>query len=290
MRGKNFNDVTVRNTLEIEDKITTVGATGSFTIENATGPVLTVNQTGLVFNSDNDDGTDFIIKSDGNDVMFAVDSSADTVLFGAATSANSYLAVAASGVIVNNVGNATTDFTVESDSTAKALFVDASANIVTIGGDGTAAKAVLGVDAATASTGVVINNEGLATADFRAEGSAAITTIAEDPANLLFADAGLCMVGIGESVPTSLLHVAGAAGSAKTVVTIEQGDDDETFIDFVGTSAADQTKSISTVNGDGAASVPLGYSSQAGWAFIGMIKIDVNGTAGWLPYYVPETS
>lgn len=80
-------------------------------------------------------------------------------------------------------------------------------------------------------------------------------------------------------------HFTTPAGSALATVTIEQLDDDDTFINFVGTSAADQTKSISTKQGDGVVDGPKIYNSTAGWAFVGMVKVDINGTARWMPYY-----
>jgi hypothetical protein len=79
-----------------------------------------------------------------------------------------------------------------------------------------------------------------------------------------------------------------ANAAALPVMKLTQVDQDETFIDFVGTSAADQTKSISTVNGDGAVTGPKDFAASAGWAFVGMIKIDVNGAPFWVPYYQPD--
>ena len=58
----------------------------------------------------------------------------------------------------------------------------------------------------------------------------------------------------------------------------------------MGTSAADQTKSISTVNGDGSVEGPKNYSSSAGWAFEGMVRVAINGTDRWMPYYSEDTS
>ena len=87
---------------------------------------------------------------------------------------------------------------------------------------------------------------------------------------------------------TSLVQNSNAA--ALTVLKLTQTDQDETFIDFVGTSAADQTKSISTVNGDGAVTGPKNFSAAPGWEYVGMIKIDVNGAPFWIPYYQPDTA
>jgi hypothetical protein len=74
--------------------------------------------------------------------------------------------------------------------------------------------------------------------------------------------------------------------AALPVLQLDQQDQDETFIDYIGTSAADQTKSISTVNGAGAVDGPKNTAvAEAGWTFVGMVKIDINGAAYWMPYY-----
>ena len=87
------------------------------------------------------------------------------------------------------------------------------------------------------------------------------------------------------------LHVDQASTSgAKPVLYLDQADVDEEFIRFDGTSAADQTNSISTVNGDGAVEGPKNFSASAGWAFEGMVRVNVNGTDCWVPYYSADTS
>lgn len=54
-------------------------------------------------------------------------------------------------------------------------------------------------------------------------------------------------------------------------VTIDQDDVDQAFIDYQGTSEAGVTKNISTHGSAGALS---------GW-----IKVEINGTGRWIPYY-----
>jgi hypothetical protein len=74
--------------------------------------------------------------------------------------------------------------------------------------------------------------------------------------------------------------------AALPVLRLEQIDQDETFIDFISTSAADQTKSISTVNGAGVVTGPKDTAvAEAGWTFVGMVRVDVNGALFWMPYY-----
>ncbi len=78
-------------------------------------------------------------------------------------------------------------------------------------------------------------------------------------------------VGIGENAPDNILHIKNADGVAKSAVKIEQLDDNEPFIRFQGTTASDQTKSLSTATSVG--------------SLTGHILIDVNGTDYWIPYY-----
>lgn len=82
----------------------------------------------------------------------------------------------------------------------------------------------------------------------------------------------------------------GPSDNAKELVEFYQTDDNEPFVKYNGTTAADQTKSISTVNGDGAVEGPKNFSSSAGWAFEGMIRVDINGTDYWMPYYSADLS
>ena len=77
--------------------------------------------------------------------------------------------------------------------------------------------------------------------------------------------------GIFEQTPDTTLHVTGKAGTNLEVVRIEQLDDNEPFIRFEGTTASDQTKSLSTDTTVG--------------ALTGHIRVDINGTDFWVPYY-----
>ena len=133
------------------------------------------------------------------------------------------------------------------------------------------------------AAGLIGNETGGTAVDFRWE--------SDNNTHALFVDASGDKVGVNTSSFIGKLSVdQSSATGAIAVLSLDQGDEDETFIDFTGTSAADQTKSISTANGDGAVDGPKIYSSQAGWNFVGMIKIDVNGSAAWIPYYTPDLS
>jgi hypothetical protein len=92
-------------------------------------------------------------------------------------------------------------------------------------------------------------------------------------------------IGTGGSVDTKL-HVQTQSDWAQEAMKIEQLDEDQAFIDYVGTSAANTTKNICTMNGGGALSGPrLNNGTDPGFAYAGMIKIEINGTSYWMPYY-----
>jgi len=90
--------------------------------------------------------------------------------------------------------------------------------------------------------------------------------------------------------PSTLLEVETASDEGDAGLTVDQNDEDEPFVNFEGTSAVDQTKNISTINGDGTVEGPKNYSSSAGWAFEGMMRININGTDYWMPYYSADVS
>jgi len=82
---------------------------------------------------------------------------------------------------------------------------------------------------------------------------------------------------------TNLLKINGylevnqaSTSAAVPVAKLTQADVDDSFIDYVGTSAADATKSISTWT--------------AGNSIQGFVKIEINGASYWMPYYDAPTS
>lgn len=94
--------------------------------------------------------------------------------------------------------------------------------------------------------------------------------------------------GLGGSLAAAYDFGQKSSSAAIPVVKLEQLDVDDAFVNFVGTSGADQTKSISTVNGDGSVEGPKNYSAAAGWAYAGMLRCEINGTVGWIPYYTAD--
>tara|TARA_Y100000310_G_C20557470_1_gene751314 strand:+ start:275 stop:676 length:402 start_codon:yes stop_codon:yes gene_type:complete len=80
-------------------------------------------------------------------------------------------------------------------------------------------------------------------------------------------------VGIGTTSPTAKLHIDQASTSgAVPVLKLDQADIDDTFIDFIGTSAADSTRSISS-------------STATASSKFGAIAIEINGVKKWIRVY-----
>lgn len=72
--------------------------------------------------------------------------------------------------------------------------------------------------------------------------------------------------------PAAKVHAQTGSTDAIAVLRLNQQDIDEQFVDYVGTSSADGTKSINT-------------DSFSNYSFVGMVRINVNGTDYWTPYY-----
>jgi len=97
--------------------------------------------------------------------------------------------------------------------------------------------------------------------------------------NLIYCNAGNDVVGIGAAVGknTAKLNVdQAAADGAKPVMSLDQADIDDSFIDFIGTSAADDTRSISSDTGE------LG-------ACFGKFRVEINGVTKWMRVYDDST-
>jgi len=79
-------------------------------------------------------------------------------------------------------------------------------------------------------------------------------------------------VGIG-TVPTSSLHVDQSSTSgAVPVLKLDQADVDDSFIDFIGTTASDGSKSISSDTTEDSAK-------------FGAIRVEINGVTKWIRIY-----
>ena len=155
----------------------------------------------------------------------------------------------------------------------------------------------VGVDPAYSATPTVTDITATGTATIGSTGEAGVADL-KDSSNVSkvhFDTEGDSYItggdtGFGVTTPSTKVEIETAADEGDAALTIDQNDVDEPFINFEGTSAADQANNISTVNGDGTVEGPKNYSSTAGWAYEGMIRVNVGGTDYWMPYYSADLS
>jgi hypothetical protein len=174
------------------------------------------------------------------------------------------------GTFVFNESSADVDFRIEGNGDANLFFSDAgndrigiktaspSTELHVVGG----IKATGGIDF---DGGGFVFNESGALVDFRAE----TNTLT----HAMFIDGSADKIGFGTSAPTSGFVSIDQASStgAIAVLTLDQGDEDQEFIRFDGTTASDQTASLTTDTSVG--------------DLTGHIRVNINGTDFWIPYY-----
>jgi hypothetical protein len=109
-------------------------------------------------------------------------------------------------------------------------------------------------------------NEAGAAVDFRVE--------TDNITNALFIDGSEDKIGLGtNSVSNGFVTVDQSSSTgAVAVISLDQGDEDQEFIDFRGTSASDSSASISS-------------STDEGGSKVGAIRISVNGTDRFIRIY-----
>ena len=188
-------------------------------------------------------GSKHILYTDGS-TMFDVLNDAGNI------KANGTLTVSGNtsldgGTFVFNESSADVDFRIEGNGDANLFFTDAGNDRVGIktASPSTELHVVGGVKATGAidfdGGGFTFNDSG-ASVDFRAE------TNTKDHA--FFIDGSADKIGFGTDSPTSAFVTIDQDSStgAIAVLTLDQGDEDQEFIRFDGTTAADQTKSLTT--------------------------------------------
>ena len=174
------------------------------------------------------------------------------------------------GTFVFNESSADVDFRIESNGNANAVFVDAGNDRVGIMNASPSVE--LDVTGAIKASGAIdfdggsftFNDSG-ASVDFRAE----TNTLT----HALFIDGSADKIGLGTSGPTSAFVTIDQASStgAIAVLTLDQGDADQEFIRFDGSTASDQSASLTTDTTVG--------------SLTGHIRVNINGTDFWIPYY-----
>ena len=213
-------------------------------------------------------GSKHILYSDGS-TMFDVLNDAGNI------TANGTLTVSGNtsldgGSFVFNESSADLNFRIEGNGDANLFFSDAgndrigiktaspSTELHVVGG----IKATGGID--FDGGGFTFNDSG-ASVDFRAE----TNTLT----HAMFIDGSADKIGFGTSAPTSGFVSIDQASStgAIAVLTLDQGDADQEFIRFDGSTASDQSASLSTDTSVG--------------DLTGHIRVNINGTDFWIPYY-----
>ncbi len=190
-------------------------------------------------------------------------------------SANGTLTVAGNvefdgGSFIFNQSSADVDFRIEGNGDANLFFTDAGNDRVGIktGSPSTELHVVGGVKATgdiDFDGGGFVFNESGASVDLRME----TNTLA----NAFFLDGSADKIGFGTNSPAGAPVEINQANSSGAIacLALDQDDVDEPFIKFDGTTASDQSKSLSTDTSVG--------------SLTGHIRVDINGTDYWIPYY-----
>jgi hypothetical protein len=174
------------------------------------------------------------------------------------------------GTFVFNESSADLDFRIEGNGDANLFFTDAGNDRIGIktNSPSTELDVVGGVKATGAidfDGGGFTFNESGAALDFRIE--------TDTLTHAFFADGSADKIAFGTSSPTSALVTINQASTSAAIacLTLDQDDTDQEFIRFDGTSASDQTKSLTTDTSVG--------------DLTGHIRVNINGTDFWIPYY-----
>ena len=213
-------------------------------------------------------GAKHILYSDGS-TMFDVLNDAGNI------TANGTLTVSGNtsldgGTFVFNESSADLDFRIEGNGDANLFFTDAGNDRVGIKTNSPSTELhVVGGMKVTSTVdldgGNFTFNESGASVDFRAE----TNTLT----HAFFIDGSADKIGMGTSSPTSAYVTIDQASSSAgiAVLTLDQGDADQEFIRFDGTSNSDQSSSITTDTSVG--------------SLTGHIRVNINGTDYWIPFY-----
>ena len=174
------------------------------------------------------------------------------------------------GTFIFNNSSADLDFRIESNGSANAFFVDAGNDRIgifnaspSVAFDVTGAAKISG--AVDLDGGAFTWNDTGASLDFRCE----TNTLA----NAFFIDGSADKIGFGTNSPADAsVEINQASTTAGTAcLSLDQDDVDQEFIKFDGTSASDQSSSITTDTSVG--------------SITGHIRVNINGTDFWIPYY-----
>ena len=213
-------------------------------------------------------GSKHLLYTDGSTMFDVLDDAGNITANGTLTvSGNTSLD---GGSFVFNESSADVDFRIEGNGDANLFFTDAgndrvgiktaspSTELHVVGG----IKATGGID--FDGGGFTFNDSG-ASVDFRAETNTLTHAV--------FVDGSADKIGFGTSSPTSAFVTIDQASSTGAIacLTLDQGDGDQEFIRFDGSTASDQSASLTTDTSVG--------------SLTGHIRVNINGTDFWIPYY-----
>jgi hypothetical protein len=175
------------------------------------------------------------------------------------------------GEFVFNQAGADLDFTIEGNTATQLFFCDAGNDRVGI--NNASPSVTLDIVGAVKATGAIDFDGGAFTwndssandLDFRCE----TATLA----NAFFIDGSADKVGFGTATPGDASVEINQASTTAAIacLSLDQDDTDQEFIYFEGTSASDQSSSITTDTSVG--------------SLTGHIRVNINGTDYWMPFY-----
>ena len=175
------------------------------------------------------------------------------------------------GAFTFNEASADLDFRIESNGAANMFFVDGGNDRIGIN-QASPSVTLDVVGAAKISGGVDLdggaftwNDSSANDLDFRCE----TATLA----NAFFIDGSADKIGFGTSTPADASVEINQANSSGAIacLSLDQDDADQEFIKFDGTTASDQSSSLTTDTSVG--------------SLTGHIRVNINGTDFWIPYY-----
>ena len=213
-------------------------------------------------------GSKHILYSDGS-TMFDVLNDAGNI------TANGTLTVSGNtsldgGSFTFNESSADVDFRIEGNGDANLFFSDAGNDRIGIktNSPSTELHVVGGVKATGAidfDGGGFTFNDSHAAVDFRIE--------TDTLTHAFFADGSADKIGFGTDSPADASVEINQANSSGAIacLSLDQDDTDQEFIKFDGTSNSDQSSSITTDTSVG--------------SLTGHIRVNVNGTDYWIPFY-----
>ena len=209
-----------------------------------------------------------LMYTDGSTMFDVLDDAGDITANGTLDVAGA-VSLDGGAFVFNNTGT-DLNFTIKSDDDAANFFSDGGEDRIGIGTASPSTKLhVVGGFKATGAVdldgGAFKWNETGASVDFRCE----TNTLA----NAFFIDGSADKIGFGTNSPEDAsVEINQANSSAGTAcLSLDQDDTDQEFIKFDGTTASDQSSSLTTDTSVG--------------SLTGHIRVNVNGTDFWIPYY-----